>query len=85
MCVYSQAAIIDGITYYVKSPTEAGVSNGDKSATKFMISEYVTIKNKKYKVTTIGNLAFKKCTNLTSITIPNSVTTIGACAFLYCI
>ena len=85
MCVYSQEATIGGITYKVISSTEAEVSYGDKSATEFMISEYVTIKNKKYKVTTIGNRAFYKCTNLTSITIPNSVTTIGDWAFSGCI
>ena len=30
-----------------------------------------------YLVTTIGNSAFGDCTSLTSITIPDSITTIG--------
>jgi len=32
----------------------------------------------------IAEIAFYDCTNLTSITIPNSVTRIGASAFRYC-
>ena len=35
-------------------------------------------------VTSIGNLAFFKCSGLTSITIPNSVTNIGESAFYGC-
>ena len=36
-------------------------------------------------VTNIGNCAFLRCTNLTSITIPNSVTSIERAAFAGCI
>jgi hypothetical protein len=32
-------------------------------------------------VTKIGEQAFRNCTDLKAITIPDSVTTIGACAF----
>ena len=35
-------------------------------------------------VSSIGNYAFKGCSNLTSITIPSSITTIGYCAFDGC-
>ena len=35
-------------------------------------------------VTGIGNYAFQYCTNLTSVTVPNSVTNIGEFAFYYC-
>ncbi|MBR5779502.1 MAG: leucine-rich repeat protein, partial [Clostridia bacterium] len=37
-----------------------------------------------YKVTSIGDLAFYRCTNLTSITIPDGVTSIGDDAFDGC-
>ena len=36
------------------------------------------------EVTMIGKYAFQNRGNLTSITIPDSVTTIGECAFVYC-
>jgi len=35
-------------------------------------------------VTSIGDLAFENCTDLTGITIPNSVTSIGQQAFFNC-
>lgn len=34
---------------------------------------------------TIGNSAFEDCTELTSVTIPNTVTSIGSYAFYECI
>ncbi len=37
-----------------------------------------------YKVTSIGNSAFRYCMSLTSITIPEGVTSIGECAFYNC-
>lgn len=50
-----------------------------------VIPDSVEYKKRKYCVKVIGNQAFSFCTNLISISIPNSVTEIGQEAFQYCI
>ncbi|MBQ0049212.1 MAG: C10 family peptidase [Bacteroidales bacterium] len=48
------------------------------------IPEKVTIDNKTYTVTSIGQEAFSKCTNLGNVTIPATVRSIGYGAFYAC-
>ena len=50
-----------------------------------VIPETVTNDGKTYSVTSIGRSAFDHCINLTSVTIPGSVKTIGGSAFCSCI
>ena len=47
-----------------------------------VIPETVTYNGTTYSVTSIGGSAFRDCSSLTSVTIPNSVTSIGYGAFL---
>ena len=85
----------DGVTiYYVfnSNRTELTVSYGGYSF-KDYINEYrgsvvipssVVYAGKSYPVTSIDDYAFKGCYNLTSITIPEGVTSIGYEAFYEC-
>ena len=77
----------DGITIYynyINDGTELAVTFRGSSYDSYsgeyqgnvVIPEEVTFMNRTRKVTSIGDLAFYRCDGLTSIAIPNSVTTI---------
>ena len=75
-------ALIDGIFYYL-SGSEATVTSGDyKYKGPVKIPSSITYHGETYS--SIGYDAFENCTSLTSITIPNSVTSIGGGAFYGC-
>jgi hypothetical protein len=60
--------------------TEYSVTGYSQSTPKVIIPAIY----KGLRVTSIGDKAFYNCSGLTSITIPNSVTSIGVSAFQYC-
>ncbi len=88
--------VIDYICYRLDSQThEASIINirlGDnrnafqasRSLSSINIPSTIKYDNVTYKVTSIGSRAFELYENLTSITIPNTVTFIGDRAFWYC-
>lgn len=77
----------DGVYYKVVSASDLTCRvtyGGDKYTGDVVIPENVAYGVSKFSVTEIGDSAFYECTDLTSVTIPNSVTEIGESAFLAC-
>ena len=83
----ADAVEIDGIYYNLipKGNVAEVTWNSNKYTGMVVIPETITSNDATYNVTSIGSYAFRDCTGLTSITIPNSVTIIGSYAFRNCI
>ena len=79
----ADAVEIDGIYYNLSSEVkqaEVTINPNDYTG-DIVIPEKVTYEGSDYEVTSIGLWAFRLCSNLTSVTISNSVTSIGDAAF----
>ena len=89
-CLYNVFAYdfsVNGIFYNKISSKEVSVTY--KSTSNRGYSGIVNIPNEVeyrgvlYSVTSIGDFAFRYCSGLTGVTIPNNVTTIGNQAFFW--
>ncbi len=76
---------VDNIYYNILGSDSVEVTSGDiKYSDSVIIPSIVKHDSTFYHITAIGEGAFYNCTDLTAITIPNSVTAIGDNAFRDC-
>lgn len=82
---------VDGIGYYINSDEKTltvTYLNAQQEhiyySGKITIPATVVYNGKEYKVVTIGNSAFKDCENVTSVSMPLTLTKIGDSAFKGC-
>ena len=80
---YGGEMISDGITYWFNEK-EAMVAAADSSLTKVNIPSVVEFEGNQYPVIKINDKAFSDNTNLTAVTLPESVVTLGSDAFSGC-
>lgn len=78
--------IVDDVKNYrlINDGHELEFTSDENFLGSIVIPEEVVYEGKNLKVTSIGNESFKNCSDLVSVTIPNSVTNIGEMAFFGC-
>jgi len=79
-CVYM---VVEDIYYTIKDGNVT-LTKWSKDVTTVNIPASITYKETPYPVTSIGASAFKGCTGLTEVVIPNTITSIGSSAFSGC-
>jgi hypothetical protein len=83
--IFAHDIVVDGIYYNITSSTEMTVEVTYKGTRSETYNEYsgdvkipteIIYEGEIYRVTSISREAFRKCADLSSVIIPNSVTTI---------
>ncbi len=90
MSLMAETVLIDGLYYSLGTTTATLVK--DQTSGNSVYGSYINVtvpasvyyNNYTYPVTTIGSNAFESCSNLQSVTLPNSITAINSSAFYYC-
>ena len=78
----------NGIYYIITGPNTASVTYKDRNYNSYSgtvnVPSTVTHDGTTYTVTAVGQAAFYKCTELYSVTLPNTVTALGYASFANC-
>ncbi len=77
-------AYIDELRYSLKDGETSVIGYSENINSNLIVPEKVTYKNYQYKVSSLGQYAFHKCSKLISVNIPEGVTTIEESAFSGC-
>ena len=80
----AESFVYEGITYNTLTDTTAEVTPNNKVGGKLVIPEYVRRDDKQWRVTSLAYYAFYGCSELTSISLPPTIESIGTGAFMYC-
>lgn len=90
LCTYAHDFEAGGIYYNITGDSEVAVTYygfGYESTLPYsgdvVVPATVTYEGKQYTVTSIGQRAFYECNDLTSVELPNTVTSIGENAFAF--
>lgn len=80
-----EVAVIGGIKYllYAKNKTTKVLKNNYVG--NIVIPQIVSYKGNEFQVTSLEDCCFKNCSNLTSITLPKGITSLGESCFAGCI
>lgn len=78
---YSPEAEQGTLQCSVDSPVESGLANGDEYSGEIVVPDFITYNDQRYAVTGVAWYAFRDQTGVTSITLPNTIRTIGSTAF----
>ncbi|MBO7139654.1 MAG: leucine-rich repeat domain-containing protein [Prevotella sp.] len=93
LCVSAHDFEVDGIYYNITSTEDLSVKvtydggfadSGTSYSGNVTIPKSVKYEGETYRVTSIGYKAFSKCSQLISVSIPESITNIGDSAFYQC-
>ena len=94
LSAWAHDAMVDGIFYNLNNANKTAIvtfkgdyffSYDDEYAGNVVIPQAVTYNGITYSVTSLGDYCFYRCSSLTSITIPNSVTSLEKSCFRDCI